>query len=154
MIIEFDFYGEKQVKREILRPGKQAENLRPLFNNLADFFMDIEEGQFASQGVRGSGGWKPLEFETIRRKEKAGQDTRILRATNALYESLTKRGDPGQHLEINDDYMVFGSWLARGSYHQRGAGHLPRRRPIDFTATDRRETVKRVQRWILRGNLV
>ncbi len=152
MIIEFDFYGEKQVKRRIMRPGKYAGHLRPLFNNLADFFMDIEIGQFASDGARGSRPWKPLKPETVRRKERAGLDPRILRATGALYESLTQRGDRDQKLYIMEDFMIFGSKVEYGFFHQNARG-VPRRRPIEFTEKDRRETVKKIQRYILTGGL-
>lgn len=156
MRIVFEVAGDRQISREILRVGEHAADAAPAFSAIADYMMGETAEQFATEGRHASGGWAPLKFSTLREKEKAGFGSRgILERTLALEDSLTRRNDPNQVLEIQPDSLVFGSRLPYALVHQRPkpGNPLPRRRPLEFTETARRNVVKILQRWIVTGEL-
>lgn len=153
MRIELDASGDKQISRRIVRIAGRAVDGRPVFELLATRFMRIEARQFSSQGRFASGGWPPLTPRTRARKREQGHDPRILHATHRLRDSLTQRSHPDQELTITDEFMVFGTRVPYARPHQRGSTTAPRRRPIELREQDRRETVKSVQLWVLRGQL-
>lgn len=159
MRVELDIFGEQQIARKLLRVGEHAEDAAPAFRGIADYWRRIEVRQFNSQGETGSGGWKPLAAATIASK-KASKDPKvranaekILVATGALRASLTRAGDE-QHVErVTRDSLEFGTTVDYGAYHQLGRG-VPQRRPVEPTETQRRESVRRLQRWLMTGELL
>jgi phage gpG-like protein len=151
MRVELDVFGEKQISREILRVGERASDARPVFSSIARYLMGEEEQQFASEGRYASGGWARLKDATIAAKRRAHLDPRILRATDALHRSLTRRGDANQVLVIRPNELRFGTKLAYARFHQSGTSSSPRRRPLELRETARREVVRRLQRFLLTG---
>ncbi len=151
----FEIAGDRLIERELLRFGERTLNASPVFESIADFMMGEEREQFDTEGAYASGGWQPLKEETLRRKAQLELDPRILHATLALERSLTERGDPNQVLEVSADGLVFGSSRPGAAAHQnpRPGSRLPRRRPIEFTEPARQETVRRLQRWMITGEL-
>lgn len=150
MRLDLDVYGDEQISRELLRFSAHAGNPQPAFRQIAENMREQIAEQFATEGGRGSGGWKPLADSTIASKLAAGLDPHILQATQTLMESLTGTG--GDHIEeINDDSLVFGSADPKGKFHQKGTSKMPARRPIDFTELDRRGFMRTLQRYIVEG---
>lgn len=151
--IDIEVFGDKQTSRELLRFSERPANMRPVFWKIADEFRNIERNQFQSQGGA-SRGWRPLQPATVSAKARAGLDPRILHATLRLRKSLTHRGR--DHIrKFRDDEMFVGSKVPYGVHHQFGApgGNLPRRRPVDLMERDRKDFVRRMQLWILKGEL-
>lgn len=158
--IKLEIFGDVLVRRELLRFAGRGDDLRPVFNELAYDFNAIETAQFDTQGQRGSGGWAPLAPSTIARKEKAGLDPRILHATLAMRNSLTRRGARGSVRTVRRDQLILGTRIrsVRGfpypAAHQNpGRAKHPRRPPVALTDEDRRRWVKAVQRFLVTGEV-
>lgn len=150
--VTFEMFGEKQFEREILRVGERADDARPLFMKLADDWVRWNDIQFNSEGARASGGWEPIKPATLIAKLRKGLDPRILHATGALRDALTDKGniditDSWMHLKIPDEVEEYGR------YHQAGTSNMPRRRPLEFTEADRRVMTRRIQAWLINGEL-
>ena len=149
--LQLEVFGDVQLDRELLRFSGRVTDLRPVWEALAADFEAIEAGQFNSQGARGSGGWQPLAESTVRQKARHPEwDQRILHRTLALRNSLTDAGAPGAVRQIAPAEMLVGSTVAYGVFHQQGKG-VPRRRPVELTAADRRRWVKAVQQYVVTG---
>lgn len=154
--IVFEVAGDRQINREILHIGEHAGDAAPAFSAIADYMMNETAEQFATQGQHASDGWAPLKFSTLREKQKAGFGSRgILERTLALEDSLTRRKDPNQVLEIRPDSLIWGSKLPYALVHQRPkpGNPLPRRRPIEFTETARKNIVRILQRYVITGEV-
>lgn len=156
MRLDLDVFGDTQFSRELLRFGERADDMSPAFTEIADQFLDIEERQFATQGMY-SGGWAPLKPATVRRKEELGHDPRILHATRALRDSLTNRGHRDHVRRITDDELVVGTSVrSEGGFPYAAAHQNPKkgqtqRRPIEFNEAVRRDFVKIIQNHLVAG---
>lgn len=148
MRIEIDVHGEQQVARDIIRFGEHVADPQPLWANLREMFQRIEEERFAAQGP----GWAPLKEATVAVKQAKGQPAAILRATDALMRSLTGTGT-GALFEATGDTLRLGTTDPKAGFHQQGTSRMPQRKVIDFTAGHRRDLVKRIQRFIVTGQL-
>lgn len=154
MNLTIDVFGDTQFSRELLRIGDRAEDMTPVFRELADDFLQMEREQFDSEG-RHSGGWTPLKPSTIESKQRRGLDPRILHATLALRKSLTVLGAAGQIRKISADELVLGTDVRSEegfpypAAHQRPLRGQTRRRIIEFTPFKRVEWTKAIQRHIL-----
>lgn len=148
-----DDEGEVLLSRELMRFSDSMARPRLIFDVVADELREITHKQFDTEGRHASGGWKPLADSTVAYKRRRGLDPHILRATNRLMTSLTRKGDPEQILRPSSDSLVFGSTVHYGVFHQSSAPRkrLPFRPPLALTAADRREMVKRCQRAIIEG---
>ncbi|GAB6901862.1 hypothetical protein [Kineosporia succinea] len=105
--------------------GDKAANPGPLWERLYAGFLGAERSRF---DTRGYGHWRPILPATSRRKIARGQDPRTLRATGALYRSLTSRGAPGSVYRTTSSSVIFGSSLDQAIYQQGGEGR--RDRPV------------------------
>jgi len=150
--LDLDIFGEEQISRELLRFSAHAGNAQPAFHKIAADMREQIAEQFATEGGRGSGGWKPLAESTLQAKLSAGLDPHILQATHRLMHSLTGTG--GDHIEkVTDDSLLFGSAVDYGRFHQKGTTRTPARRPVDFTSLDRRGFIRTLQRYIVDGTV-
>lgn len=148
--IRLEFYGDEQLNRTLVDIERATEDLRPVFHELADRFVDLERRQFLTEGGFASGGWPALSPKYAKWKAKAYPGKTILRRTDALYDSLTER--PLGVEVIEPQRIVLGSDVEYGAYHQNADGQK-RRRPVEFPESERREWVKRIQRYIVTGGL-
>lgn len=147
--LSFTFYGEAQLDRTLARMAEDVSDLRPVWEVLAARFAVMERRQFDSQGWYASAGWAPLSPRYARWKAEHYPGKTILRRTDDLFNSLTRR--PFGVEVIEPKFAIFGSSVEYGHYHQRGGPHLPRRRPVEFPEAERREWVKVLQRYIVTG---
>ncbi len=155
MKLVFEVAGDKQIERELLRVGAFANDATPAFVAIGELMMAETEKQFATEGRHASGGWAPLKPATLEAKIRGGFRTEILQRTGALLDSLTVKGDANMVFEPRPQELVFGSQLPYAAVHQnpRPENPLPRRRPLEFTETTRRQIVKILQRWVMTGGL-
>ena len=152
MRLNLDIYGEEQLERELLRFSAYAGSPQPAFHKIAEDMRHQIGEQFSSEGGRGSGGWAALSEATSHAKAAAGLDPHILQATHTLMHSLTETG--GEHVEeVGDDFLLFGSKVGYGRYHQKGTSKMPARKPVDFTELDRRGFVRTLQHYVAEGHL-
>lgn len=156
MRVTIEALGETIVDRDLLRVGDRTVNAAPAFALVADMFRNVTKMQFQKQGGHGyHGKWQPLADSTVARKAAAGLRPEILRATDALMNSLTQPGAEGAIEILRDDFLHYGSELFYGKIHQMGSrdGRVPRRRIVDLTDTAKRNTAKIIQTFIMTGEL-
>lgn len=152
MRLLLDVSGDQQINRTLLRMAGRVDDMSDGLEMVADFLLDQEQRQFASQGGYASGGWAPLAPPTLDGKRRAGQDLRILHRDGDLRASLTREG--GDHLqEVTPSSLVFGSTVEYAKHHQFGTTNMPRRRPLELTEGDRRESVRILQRTVTESPL-
>jgi phage gpG-like protein len=149
--ITFEFFGEPQLSRTLARMTEAVDDLRPVWEALADRFASLEGRQFATEGRYGSGGWAPLSPRYAAWKARHYPGKTILRRTDDLYRSLTER--PLGVEVIEPRFAIFGTAVEYGQYHQHGTAHMPRRRPVEFPESERREWVKVLQRFLVTGEV-
>jgi phage gpG-like protein len=100
---------------------------------------------------RGSGGRVVWGYAAWKRKHYPGR--KILRATGALFESLTRRFD-GRHIErVSEDSLRFGTLVPYATFHQstRPRRVMPYRPPVGLTEADKRAIVHAIQRRAMEG---
>lgn len=147
--LTFAVFGDTQIDRTLDGIEAAAADMRPAWEVLRDRFLTLERRQFATQGGY-SGGWAPLSPRYAAWKAKHYPGKTILRRTDDLFRSLTE----GPEIVILEPgYMVLGSAVEYGPYHQEGAGRLPRRRPVELPDRERREWVKVIQAYIRTGGV-
>ena len=129
----------------VMRLRIQAHNTKVIQMRLrgrviADLMLGIMGKVFDSQGRRGGGSWRRLTEEWLSRKREDGLDPRILHASGALRESVTRRGALDQIIDISNDGLLFGSQLPYAERMHYGDSHIPARPYINkFTEKDLRQ---------------
>jgi phage gpG-like protein len=148
--VTWTFYGEAQIDRTLARIELAAADASPAWELIAEEFLVAEREQFATEGGSGSGGWPQLSEPYAAWKARHYPGAKILRRTGDLEDSLTE----GPEIRvIEPHFMILGSAVPYGRYHQQGSDRMPRRRPIDLTETLRRSWVKVLQRYLITGGL-
>lgn len=153
MRLIFDVHGEKQINRRLVRFESQATDATPAFLAIYAFMLRVEKMQFSTQGSQSGHAWADLAASTVVAKQREGLRPEILRATDALMNSLTREGDPNQLKIITPSSLAFGSTLPYAPMHQKPgpAATYPQRRPVDFTEENKVAIAKSLQLWIARG---
>lgn len=153
MEFKIDVHGDTQIKRELLTKGKRPGNAKKLWPSIFHLLESREKRQFSTQGKYASGGWAPLAPSTKARKAAMGLDPRILHATHALRDSLIGKTKDSVRKSKRSS-MEYGTSLPYGGIHQHGGAHIPQRRPVELTMATRKEITKRVQRFIMTGQVL
>lgn len=117
--LTIDTTGEPELATDMLELGERADDVSPVLAEIADDFERAETRLFDTQG---GGRWAPLKPSTVAAKAAAGLDPRILHATGALRDSLTKQGAQGAVRRITSDDFEAGTAVPYARY-------LGRRRP-------------------------
>ena len=133
-------FGENVVKRQLLRFAGDLEHPRQALEAAATIMREATEAQFDTEGGHASGGWPPLSAGRVKYKADHGLAPEILRATDRLKESLTRKFDP-DHIELIEDLsggrLTFGTRVSYGIYHASTAPRAPHPLPAPSGA-DRR----------------
>lgn len=157
LVVEMEALGETHIKRELLRIGERAAGSvegAALWMSLFEDVLLIEKVQFLTEGAHGEHGhWEQDTEATLAAKKRAGEQEWIERASEALFNSLTEKGGEGQIHEQTSSWMRFGSDIGYAGFQQTGTTNMPRRRLIDFTELERVAIVKKVQRFIMTGEI-
>ena len=64
---------------------------------------------------------------------------------------LTQRDAKGSVRQVSIHELFVGTDVDYAHFHQTGTTRMPRRRPVEFTRTDRERWVKSLQRYIVTG---
>lgn len=147
----FSVYGDTQVDRTLARFADNVADATPVWEALAAKFQAAERRQFATEGRYASGGWPALSPKYAAWKARHYPGKPILEREGHLKASLTER--PFGVEAIEPGYMVLGSDVSYGAYHQKGSGRLPQRRPVELTEAQRRDWVRLIQRFIVTGKV-
>lgn len=130
-VFSINTVGEEKAAKTIHDTGKRANNARPAGSKIRTAYREAEAEVFRRNG--GAVAWKALEKSTIAAKKRRGQDNGILRATGALYKSLTAARAAYQ-VDVRDAHeMRFGSTLPYAYIHEEGKGGRPRRPTQELT---------------------
>lgn len=138
-----EVYGDELVATELLSIGDRAVNLSPLWPEIFRRLERIEHEQFSTEGARSGEAWPELARTTLLRKFRKGQSLDIMRATEALYLSLT--GDTTASVRTSgDDWALFGSTLTQFNVQQdrNPSSSFPERLPINITEADSLEVAE------------
>lgn len=142
--------GVKQIDRSFSRVGQSLSDLRPIWDNVQKEFWQIEDEVFKSENARGaSGKWQPLTRPYAKQKAQRYGVKTILRASDRLYESLTKKTGDTVLLKEPQEFGI-GTSVPYAGYHQRGGKKLPKRPVIDFSESHKTRLTKTIQRDILK----
>ncbi len=146
MNLKFDIVGKKKVMKILSSLGGRVTNLKPAFKNIASNFLELERITFEKEGRRGE--WRPLSLKYAAWKSKRYPGKKKLVLIGNLKESLISRG--GDHIErIGRKSLVMGTKNKLGDWHQKGAGSLPVRKPINPTTKDHNEWVNIIRSFVV-----
>lgn len=143
--------GFDAVETRLLRFERTVVNMRPVLERIGARLEGEIEKNFARESAAGKS-WAPLAASTLARKRALGYPEDILVATGALKRSLREGGANNIH-QVGRDFVRVGTTDEKAAFHQKGTSKMPAR-PFAVVSKDfRRETVKRMQRWIVEGEL-
>lgn len=146
--IDVEVFGETVLRRRLLRMEHGLTDASDAFRAIAGILSRATARNFATRGQSGGHPWPPLKRATIARKRRMGLDTRILRASSRLYDSLVNAQD-SEHIEdVGDDFLRWGSAVDYGVFHQsrRPRTRLPFRPPVALSENAKRSAVRELQR--------
>lgn len=122
--ISITMSGQGKLDAALHRVEQGVSNLKPLWEQMGHVFYAEEKKLFDAQP------WTPLSEPYATRKRSIFGDKGILRASDALFLSLTEKGTEGNIHRVDDLNAEFGSDVPYGIFHQLGAGTLPKRDPM------------------------
>lgn len=142
---DIDSKGVERTRRAIVNVGKRGEDVRPVFQDVRAIVRQSNEERF---NTRGQGSWDALKDSTRAAKARRGDDPRILRASGALFKSLTAQRAKGQVNRKKPDRFQIGTSVHYARFHDLGEGGVPQRRLMDLTEADMREINRRLEDFI------
>lgn len=149
MRFTFEVEGKAQFDRAFNRVGAHIDDLREVWDEVQPAFYKIESEQFKSEGSRGGGGrWKALSPAYKKRKAILYPGKPILQASGRMYEALTSETGDSVTVKTKTEFGV-GTTLPYARYHQKGGAKLPKRAPVDFSESQKRDLTKATQKGLL-----
>lgn len=145
--LSFSVYGEQAINREILGRKENVSDWRPAFQALRLRFYAMEIEQFRSSGASGGDLWPSVQPKRSRYKmnHRPRFSPLTMVATGALERSLTKLGAKGSRSRITKTSMYVGSTIPYGEFHQKGKGHNPVRKVVQFPEAEKKMWVREMQ---------
>jgi len=121
----------------------------PVWEQIADRFVDLQAANFANQGKTMSNGWSPLSANYGRWKARHYPGRGILVRSGELRESLAEKLGIR---EMNKQSMTVGTQLPHARFHQYGTSNMPARPLIGkVPIQEQREWAKILQRHLVEG---
>lgn len=124
-----------QVDAKFAALDREIQTLKPLWERFGKEFYSQETSLFEAQP------WTPLSPAYAEKKREIYGDKPILRATDALFESLTQQGATGNIHRVNDLDAEFGSNDLKAMLHFTGTSRMPARNPLAEPDVDKYETI-------------
>lgn len=131
------------------RLGESLTDMRSAWPKVADEFDRIVESFFHREGSA-SGPWADLTDEYASRKTP---DRGILRKTDALFTSLTRKYAANSIFRVRKEGFTRGSSLKYFKFHQEGTRNMPARPIYSFNENHVRR-MRNVLRTELRAKIV
>jgi phage gpG-like protein len=115
-------------------------------------WQDEFTANFVSQGGVYAGGWAPLAPSTVQQKARLGYGGGTLVRTGELFDSVTRRGAPGNVFNVTPRSVEVGSNNFKAAIHQHGAprAHIPARPIIGLSWNMKQLVVRRFNDWVQR----
>jgi len=129
------FDGLDRVFAGFTRIEKRLASLKPLWELFSKEFYREETAWFASEP------WKPLSSAYAEQKRKRFGNKPLLRATDALFKSLTQEGSAGSIHRISDLGAQLGSSDFKARLLAAGTSRMPARDPLAEPEVERYETI-------------
>jgi phage gpG-like protein len=139
--------GARAAQERLQRLGERGADVRPTRALVTPLFASDERTRFELEGP----GWPALAQSTREVKARLNLDSRILRATGRLYDSLTS-GGVELALQDSHDSLHFGTDVPYAFFHQYGKG-VPRREVIELRPSTQNAMADVVQGYVA-GDLV
>lgn len=144
--IEYEIAGVPAIHHQLVRFRDRALNAAPV---LAAILADMRRLEIELFETEGRGEWPELSAATIERKAQLGYPSKILQATEALYDSLAGGLASAGHVErITEDEVVYGTTVPYSRYHQDGTARMPARPPVDVREQDVRSWSKMIHAYV------
>lgn len=124
-----------QVDAKLAALDREIGTLKPLWERFGKEFYSQEVSLFEAQP------WAPLSPAYAAKKREQFGDKGILRATDALFRSLTEQGATGNIHRVNDLDAEFGSNDPKAMFHFTGTSRMPSRDPLAEPDVDKYETI-------------
>jgi hypothetical protein len=141
--------GDDKAAKTIADTGKRANNVKPGAAKIRTAYREAEQEIFRRNG--GAVAWEKLKDSTREAKRRRGQDHGTLRASNALFKSLTAPRAAYQVDDRQPHELRFGSTLPYADFHESGKGQA--KRPTQaFTATQQRRINRAIEDFIATGD--
>lgn len=134
----------EETVKALHRIQARLRDLRPAWRSMLPYLRRATEATFASQGSRIGQAWAPLSDEYARWKAVRYPGQPILRASDAMFESLVGQTSDSV-IEAERQTFSYGTPDRKAKWHQKGGGRLPRRRILALIEEDRREMKKIVR---------
>jgi len=132
--VDVEVRGEKKAAADLAAIGERADDIRDASYKVRTVYRKAEGRLFDVYGP----GWPPLAESTRERKARAGVDSRLMRATGALFRAMTSPRASGQIDVRKPHELRFGTDLPYAIFHHVGKG-VPKRLLIDLTPAERRQ---------------
>jgi phage gpG-like protein len=136
--IEYSIHGVPQMQHVLVGIRDRALNGAPVLAVILQDMRRLEQELFETEG---RGEWPELAASTLQSKARQGYSSKILQATEALYDSLGGNLSAAGHVEqVTDSEIVFGTTVPYARYLQEGTSKMPARPPVDVREED-------IRRW-------
>ena len=139
--------GTQQVERTLHIVADHISDFSPAFRDVKNAFVRYQREEFKTQGVHGGHAWAVLSPKYLAWKRKHYPGRRILELTGDLRKTLTSQ----LQTFITPRRLVMWSASEVAAYHQEGAGNLPARKIVAVPQPEKRDWVRILQRFILKG---
>lgn len=134
----------------------RAGSARPAMLAIIAYLEAVEQELFDTEGRSSGHPWASLAESTVRAKERARKDPRILRASERLMRALTLPSSRYGLRRVTNTTLQFGAKGEPGRYGEilmekrTEEGDDPRR-PIDLTERQAYTATRYLKNWITKG---
>jgi hypothetical protein len=133
--LSYQFVGLDRLFAGYTRIERGLESLHPLWDMFDDEFYAQETQHFANAP------WPALTEAYAKRKAKEFPGKPLLRATDALFESLTATGKAGSVRRPRNLSLEIGTRDPKASFHQEGTDRMVARPPLADPNVGRYEAI-------------
>lgn len=145
---QIEVRGQRKAAIDLRQLGERSSDIRRVSEKVRSIYRKSNERRFDTSG---SGTWPPLAADTKERKARAGLDPRPMRATGALYRSLTSPRASDQVDRRDPTEFRFGTTLPYARFHDLGTGGEKKRELIELTPAEQHQIRKIVSAYIARA---
>lgn len=141
--LTIEVQGEKQLSRSFTRFADKIKDFRPVFEAVGKVFNQILRDKFQNND------WKPLSPAYEAQKERRYPFQSILRASDKMFNALTKKDAQGNVHDVRELAATFGASGGQGriaGFHQQGTRRMPQRKIIDLTEKNKKDMMRQAQR--------
>lgn len=150
--ITLEVAGEKQLDRALGAMMRSVKNLRGVWPDIQEDFIEGERRIFKEQRTT-KGKWKKLSQPYRSRKAKRFPGRGIMVATGNLMGSLTKAKHPNHFFVASKKGMTIGTAVPYAGYHQNpsASSHLPKRELIRLRREQKTRWPKLIHQFIVKS---